>query len=156
LAYHSVQAIIGPGQEVGLDKNDLNATVRLLYDAYGRRDFETLTALIHDDVDWTIYGPAQVFPFVGHKQGRAAVLEALADIGNIYVVQHYDREITVVEEDRAAVLVNAAFQQRSTQRILCIRLANFLRFREGRLIAFREFFDSFDAVEQALARELTL
>ena len=40
--------------------------------------------------------------------------------------------------------------------ILRVRLANFLRFRDGRLIMFREFFDSFDAVEQALARELQL
>ncbi|MBI3703876.1 MAG: nuclear transport factor 2 family protein, partial [Rhizobiales bacterium] len=57
---------------------------------------------------------------------------------------------------QAAVLVNASFVQRSSQRILRIRLANFLRFRDGRLIMFREFFDSFDAVEQALAHELRL
>ena len=38
------------------------ATVGELYDAYGRRDFDRVAALIQDDVDWVIYGPVGVFP----------------------------------------------------------------------------------------------
>lgn len=131
-------------------------TVRALYDAYARRDFERVAAFIHDDIDWVIYGPLQVFPFVGRKQGRIAVLEGFAEIAKHYLVEHYDPEIVVVDGDQAAVLVNASFVQRSSPRILRIRLANFLRFCDGHLVMFREFFDSFDAVEQALARELQL
>jgi ketosteroid isomerase-like protein len=56
----------------------------------------------------------------------------------------------IVEGDRAAVLANVAFVQRATNRTLRLRLVNFLRFRDGRLIEFREFSDTFDAVEQAL------
>ncbi len=135
---------------------DTHALVRDIYDAYGRRDFERIAALIHDDIDWIIYGPPQVFPFVGRKQGRVAVLQNFAEIARLYAVEHHDREFVVVEGDQAAVLVKASFVQRSSQRVLRIRLANFLQFRDGRLIMFREFFDSFDAVEQALGRELDL
>ena len=49
-----------------------------------------------------------------------------------------------------------SFTQRATKRILRFRIANFLRFQDGKLIEFREFVNSFDVVEQALGRELAL
>jgi ketosteroid isomerase-like protein len=85
-----------------------------------------------------------------------AVLAGLAEIAKHYAVDHYDPEIVVVDGDQAAVLINASFVQRSSQRILRVRLASFQRYRDGRLILFREFFDSYDAVEQAIGRELEL
>ena len=36
------------------------------------------------------------------------------------------------------------------------RIANFMRFQDGKLIEFLEFVNSFDVVEQALGRELAL
>ena len=54
--------------------------------------------------------------------------------------------------DRAAVLSNAAFLQRATNRVLRLRLVNFLRFQDEKIIEFREFSDTFDTVEQALGR----
>ena len=39
---------------------------------------------------------------------------------------------------------------------LSMQLANFLRFRNGRLIEFREFANTFDLVEQALGRPIHL
>jgi len=60
----------------------------------------------------------------------------------------------VVDGDRAAVMSDVAFKQRSTSRTLRFHLANFLRFRDGKLIEFREFANTFDLVEQALGRML--
>jgi ketosteroid isomerase-like protein len=62
----------------------------------------------------------------------------------------------IVDGERAALMSNVSYRQRSTGRVLRIRVAGFLRWREGRLIEYREFVDSFDAVEQALGRELQL
>ena len=59
-------------------------------------------------------------------------------------------------EDRAAVMSNVAFVQRATNRMLSFRLVNLLRFRDGRVIEFREFSDTFDVVEQALGRWLVV
>ena len=47
---------------------------------------------------------------------------------------------------------DVAFTQRSTGRTVTMQLANFLRFRDGRLIEFREFANTFDLVEQALGQ----
>ena len=139
-----------------MSENDTRAIVRELYDAYGRRDFERVAALIHDDIDWMIYAPVSVFPFAGPRRGRAAVLEAMAAIAKTFALESYKPEIMIVEGARAAVMSDASFMQRATNRILRLRIANFLRLQDGRLIEFREFINSFDAVEQALGRELRL
>ena len=137
-------------------ESDTRAVVRELYDAYERRDFTRVAALIHNDIDWIIYGPVAVFPFAGSRKGRAAVLEALAGIAEHYVLESYKREIAVVDGDRAAVMSDVSFTQRATGRTLRFRLANFLRFADGRVIEFREFANTFDVVEQALGREIAL
>ncbi|MEI9805233.1 MAG: nuclear transport factor 2 family protein [Pseudolabrys sp.] len=131
-------------------------TVRDMYDAYERRDFNRIAALIHDDIDWVIFSPVSVFPFAGPRHGRAAVLQAMAGIAEHYVLESYKNEITVVDGDRAAVMSDVSFTQRTTNRTMRFRVANFLRFADGKLIEFREFANSFDIVEQALGRELEL
>jgi ketosteroid isomerase-like protein len=103
-----------------------------------------------------IYSPVSVFPFAGQQRGRAAVLQAMADIGAQYQLDNYQHEIMIVDGDRAAVMSDARFIQRATGRVLRFRIANFLRFQDDKLIEFREFMNSFDAVEQALGRELAL
>jgi ketosteroid isomerase-like protein len=132
------------------------ATVRELYDAYERRDFDRVAKLLHDDIDWIIYGPITVFPFAGARRGRAAVIQVLTDIAAAYKLESYTPEIVIVEGERAAVVSDVSFRQRSTGRVLRFRVANFMRLQDGRLIEFREFTNSFDVVEQALGHELRL
>ncbi len=139
-----------------MSEHDTRALVRELYEVYEGRDFARVAALIHDDIDWVIYAPISVFPFAGPRRGRAAVLEAMADIAKIFTVESYKPEIMIVDGERAAVMSDASYKQRSTNRILRLRIANFLRWQDGKLIEFREFINSFDAVEQALGRELRL
>jgi ketosteroid isomerase-like protein len=146
--------LIAHREDLIVSDEQIRVVVRDLYAAYRERNSERLAALVDDDIDWIIYGPIEVFPFVGQKRGKAAVIETFAIIASLYDVDSFEPEVTVVDGDQAAVLVNATFVQRSSGRKLRVRLANFLRFRDGRLVRFREFFDSFDAVEQALGRVL--
>jgi len=136
--------------------DDTRATVHTLYDAYERRDLERISALIHDDIDWVIYGPVNVFPFVGARRGRTAVLQALAGIAEAFALEAYRPEVIIVEGDRAAVTSNVRFTQRATNRLLRFSVANFLRFSDGRLIEFREFSNTFDVVQQVLGHELNI
>ena len=131
---------------------DTRALVTDLYAAYGRRDYNRVAEFIHDDVDWIIYGPMKVFPFAGHRRGKAAVLDALGGIAQDYTLERYLPRTMIVDGDRAAVMSDVAFTQRSTGRTVTMQLANFLRFRDGRLIEFREFANTFDLVEQALGQ----
>ena len=140
----------------GMTTDQTRGVVRDLYDSYARRDFDRVAALIHDDIDWMIYGPMQVFPFVGPRRGRAAVLEALGSIAEHYALDSYVPETIIVDGDRAAVMSNVRFIQRASNRALRFRLANFLRVQDGRIIEFREFANTFDLVEQARGQQLDL
>ncbi len=120
-----------------------------LYQAYRKGNAERVAALIDDDIDWCIYGPARVFPFEGPRRGKAQVMDVLASIGKHYELKRHDQEIMIVEGNRASVLSQAAFVQRATGRTLSMRLINFIRVRDGKIVEFREFSDTFDVVEQA-------
>lgn len=132
------------------------AAVNELYAAYSSRNFQRIAEILDEDIDWIIYGPVQVFPFAGQRRGRTAVLEAMGSIAKDFSLERYEPRIVIVEGDRAAVMSEVAFLQRSTGRMLSMQLANFLRFRNGRLIEFREFANTFDLVEQALGRWIDL
>jgi len=134
---------------------DTRALVRDLYDAYERQDFDRVAALLHDDIDWIIYAPINLFPFAGQRKGRVAVLQTLVAIATEYNLERYKPQIIIVEGDRAAVMSDVSFLQRSTNRTIRFHLVNFLRWRDGRIIEFREFANTFDIAEQALGRFLT-
>ena len=125
------------------------ATLKDLYSAYREGNAERIAALIDEDIDWCIYGPARVFPFEGPRRGKAQVIDVLAAIGAQYELKRHDQQMMIVEGERAAVLSQAAFVQRATGRTLSMRLINFVRVRDGRIVEFREFSDTFDVVEQA-------
>lgn len=126
------------------------AVVQELHKAYREGNAERVAALIHDDIDWCIYGPSRVFAFEGPRRGKAQVMDVLAAIGQQFELKRYEHELLIVEGERAAVLSLTSFVQRSTGRTLSIRLINFIRVRDGKIIEFREFSDTFDVVEQAM------
>ena len=129
---------------------DTRATIIELHDAYRKGDVERVAAVIHDDIDWIIHGPVRIFPFEGPRRGKQQVMEVLAAIAEQFELKRYDHELLIVEGERAAVLSNTAFEQRSTGRVLSLRLVNFVRVQDGKIIEFREFSDTFDVVEQAV------
>ena len=53
---------------------------RALHSAINERQPEDLETQIDDDVDWVIYGPIELFPFLGARRGKAAVLEVCRQI----------------------------------------------------------------------------
>jgi ketosteroid isomerase-like protein len=53
-------------------------------------------------------------------------------------------------------VADVAMVQRATGRVIQCKIASFHRVRGGKVIEYRGFTDSFDAVEQVLGRELPL
>lgn len=131
-------------------------TVNALYAAYKSGDVESFFAMVDDDITWSLVGPVTVFPFGGVKKGKAEVRAALTMLGQHYQIERHDRKLIIVEGDAAALIIDAAFLQLATGRTITVRLANFLRLHNGRLIEFQEFGDTFDVVEQAMGRWLAV
>jgi limonene-1,2-epoxide hydrolase len=109
---------------------------------------------LDEEVDFISYAPVEIFPCLGKQQGRDAVLRSLKTIHDHFVFLAYDPIFLLVQNEDAAVNVMARLKQRASGRIVRIIFAQFFRFRDGRIVEFREFMDSFDAVEQVLGRHI--
>ena len=55
---------------------------RALQRALNERQFDELADLIDDEVDWAIYGPIEMFPFLGARKGKAAALDVCRQLAD--------------------------------------------------------------------------
>src|SRR5712672_1626902 len=72
---------------------------RALHRALNDRQHHDIETLIDDDVDWAIYGPIDMFPFLGARRGKPAVLEVLGQIADNVRVRRFDRETIMLGVD---------------------------------------------------------
>jgi hypothetical protein len=120
---------------------------RALHRAVNERQHEDLEALIDDDVDWAIYGPIDMFTFLGARRGKAAVLEVCRQIADNVRVQRFDRESCMMRYSLTAL---------DSNRPISLRLAQFAQFKAGRLSNMRVVVDTFDLVEQVMGQAIHL
>ena len=129
---------------------------RTLHRAINERRTDDLVDLIDEDVDWAIYGPIDMFPFLGARHGRAAVLEVCRQIADRVRVNRFDRETIMLGVDSAASMLRYSLTAVDSNRPIGLRIAHFAQFKAGRLLNLRVLVDSFDLVEQAIGRPIHL
>jgi ketosteroid isomerase-like protein len=127
-----------------------------LHRAINERHYEDLDALIDDDVDWAIYGPIDMFPFLGARHGKAAVLDVIRRIADNVRVHRFDRESVMLGVDSASSMMRFSLTALDSNKPISLRLAQFAQFKAGRLSSIRVLVDTFDLVEQALGRPIHL
>jgi ketosteroid isomerase-like protein len=133
------------------------STVEAFYRAYATRDVEKIAPFLADDVEWTISGPVGVLSFCGTCHGKAAVLDLIGNkVPAVFRVFSFVPEDMLVDGDRACALSRLAARGSEDGRVISYRVANFFRFRDGKLVENRSLMDSFDAVEQVLGHPLAV
>ena len=129
---------------------------RALHRAVNDRDFRDIEALIDEDVEWAIYGPIDMFPFLGARQGRDAVLDVIRQLADNFHVRRFDRESIMLGVDSAASMLRYSLTALDSNKPISLRVAQFAQFRAGKLVSLRVLIDTFDLVEQALGRAIHL
>ena len=129
---------------------------RALHRAINDRHFEDIEALIDEDVEWALYGPIDMFPFLGARRGKAAVLEVIHQLADNFQVHRFDRESIMLGGDSAASMVRYSLTALDSNKPISLRVAQFAQFRAGKLVSMRVLIDTFDLVEQALGRAIHL
>ena len=129
---------------------------RALHRALNERQFEDLKGVIDDEVEWSIYGPIDMFPFLGSRRGKAAVIEVVRQIAENVRVHRFDRETIMLGVDSAASMIRYSLTALDSNKPISLRVAHFAQFRDGRLSSLRVLLDTFDLVEQALGRPIHL
>jgi ketosteroid isomerase-like protein len=129
---------------------------RALHRALNDRQHTDLAAIIDDDVDWAIYGPIDMFPFFGARQGKEAVLEVCRQIADNVRIHRYHREAVMLGLESAASMVRYSLTTQDSNKAISVRMALFTQFRNGRLTNLRMLLDTFDLVEQTLGQPIRL
>jgi ketosteroid isomerase-like protein len=124
----------------------------MLHDTFAHGEHERFASYYDENVEWTFHAPVSVFPFAGRRNGKPAMLRSLMELNTGYKMEVLAPQVVVAEGDRAAAMSEVTLVQRATGRTIRCRVASFYRLRDGRVIEYQGFLDSFDAVEQALGR----
>jgi SnoaL-like domain len=127
---------------------------RALHTAINERRPEHIDTWIDDDVDWVIHGPIDMFPFLGARRGKDAVLEVCRQISENVRVHRFDRDSIVLGEDSAASMMRYSLTALDSNKPIKLRLAHFSQFKAGRLLNLRVLLDTYDLVEQALGHPI--
>ena len=133
------------------------AVAETFYKVYAAREIEKIAAFLHDDVEWTISGPVDVLPFCGVHRGKADVLDLIKRrVPEVIRVFSFLPDEFLVEGDQVATLNRLSARRTDDGRVISYRVANFIRFRDDKVIENLSLLDSFDAVEQLLGHSLAV
>jgi ketosteroid isomerase-like protein len=129
---------------------------RALHSAINERRLDHLEDLIDEDVEWAIYGPIDMFPFLGSRRGKLAVLDVIEQIAENFRVHRFDRETIMLGVDSASSMLRYSLTALDSNKPISLRVAHFAQFKAGRLASIRVLIDTFDLVEQVLGRDIHL
>ena len=143
-------------QVTAMTEHSLWRFSRALHGAINQRQQQDLEPLIDEDVEWAIYGPIDMFPFLGSRRGKAAVLEVCRQIADTVRVHRFERESVMLGVDSAASMMRYSLTATRSNKPISVRLAHFAQFKAGRLRNIRVVMDTFDLVDQALGQPINL
>jgi len=131
--------------------------VEAFYAVYATRDADRIAHYLHDDIEWTISGPVDYLAYCGTHRGKAVVVDLIKrQIPLVLRTYRFVPEAIVVDGDRAAMLSRQFSRRTADGAAISYRVANFMRFRDGRVAENVSLVDTFDAVEQVLGRPLAV
>jgi ketosteroid isomerase-like protein len=118
-------------------------TIRSLHsDAAGRLTWDDLLALLDDDVEWWVAGPADRFPWAGtHRgpegvRGWSALLDEQLEYDAFELVEAWQDGDTVIE------LVRASGTARETGKRFESEVVRLWTFHDGRVVRVRSYYDT--------------
>lgn len=129
---------------------------RAIHRALSDNQYDELESVLDDNIEWTIYGPIDMFGFFGTHRGKPAVIAVIRQIAGMIRLVRFDREAVMLSEETAASLMRYTLTAKTSSQSMSVRLAQFAQFKGGRLTNMRVLVDTFDLVEQVLGRAIHL
>ncbi len=131
--------------------------VRSYFQACISCDPDRIASYLDDDVTWSVTGPIDLLPFCGQHCGKNDVIDTISRlVPSVLQVKAMKFDEILIDGDRAATFVQFSAILGETGRTVSYRGAQFLRFRDGKLVELRGLIDSFDAAEQVLGHPIAV
>ena len=120
--------------------------VRSMYDAFSTGDMKALLSMLAEDIDWHVVGPLEI-PTAGTRSGRAEVAANFQLLSETEYIQEFVPEDFVAEGNDDVVFGQLRATVRSTGKPYKSTWEHRHTLRKGRIIRFREWFDTAAAVD---------
>ena len=128
---------------------EANSNLDLIKEAYRRWNEEKGTAfdfwmdLLAEDVDFRSLGAgAAGIEFTKDRSSKDSVRSYFEGLGADWEMLHYSPEEYIVEGDRVVMRGHCGWRHRRSGKAVETPKADFFRFRDGKVVAFYEFFDT--------------
>jgi hypothetical protein len=121
--------------------------VREAYDAFVRGDIQAVLNTLADDVEWITPGPPDIMPMAGHRRGRKGAAEFFTALNDVEDVELFEPQDFVAQGDKVVALAKYRGRVKSTGRVVQSDLVHVFTLRNGKIVEFREFFDTAAALD---------
>lgn len=139
-----------------MNDNAVRGFGRAFCDASMNCQPQQVAPYLRDDVEWVVYGPVDLFPLFGRLRGKQAVLTFCERMTDYLQLESWEHEIETGNDTDASGLLRVTAVHTESGRTLSLRAAYFAQFRDGKLARMVALFDSFDAAEQVMGRQIDL
>jgi ketosteroid isomerase-like protein len=127
-----------PQEEQLMSAEQSIATVKAIYEAFGRGDVDAILERCTDDVDWASDAAIEVAPWHGVKHGKAEVPSFFAGIGQTGPVTEFTPLSFAGNADGdVMVFLRYAFTVTATGKDVATNLHHYWRFRDGKVAYYR-------------------
>jgi ketosteroid isomerase-like protein len=116
------------------------------YAAYSQGNGQPLLEAMAEDVTLELCVPVEAFRFAGPLRGRATVARAMQEIREDYDWLEFRLHDLLVQGDLAVALTGGRIRHRATNKAFDLSLVDVVRMRGGKIVDFKEYFDSLGAV----------
>ncbi|WNG39418.1 hypothetical protein F0U61_41455 [Archangium violaceum] len=104
---------------------------------------DAIASLFSEDIDWDIPGDTQRVPWIGKRKGRAGVAAFFRELREQVEPLRFEVRSLVVEGNEAVALGHLESRVKSTGKIIDSEFALHLTIRNGLIVRYRLFEDSF-------------
>lgn len=115
--------------------------VRRGYDAFGRGDINALLDLFDEQIRWVTPGPPELATS-GRRTGRQEVAAFFGSVNEVFDIQRFEPKEFIAQGDRVVVFGDETSRVRATGKTLELDWVHTFTLRNGKVVAFQEFFDT--------------
>lgn len=94
------------------------------------------------NIDFEICVPSYLFEFAGARRGIGPAIDALRAVAEKYEILSLEPHMTIVEGENACVHSTMTVRSRAGGAEVSVETCDLLRLRDGKIVWFREFFDT--------------
>lgn len=127
---------------------------RALHRAINDQCFAEIEDLLDKHVEWALNGPIDMFPFLGSRHGKHAVLKVIRHLAGNIQVRRFDREMTILGLDSAASICAVRLVTSASGKPIVPCPVRPVQGRPAHQYA--RAIDTFDLVEQVFGRSIHL